>query len=111
MKTPFERQPDINDSEYAFNKGQYVSETEYDSLPVMEMIPLTEAESSYIDETVKTTEDVDPIPDDALIYPLVMVYSAYQKFENINEPEFGLEAGTIFKELEKPFYGKKVRQK
>lgn len=36
---------------------------------------------------------------------LAMVYSPCQEFEGIYEPEAGLRAGTIFRELEKPFYG------
>ena len=36
---------------------------------------------------------------------LAMAYSPCQVFEGIYEPEAGLMAGTIFRELEKPFYG------
>lgn len=36
---------------------------------------------------------------------LAMVYSPCQEFEGIYEPQEGLMAGTIFRELEKPFYG------
>ena len=36
---------------------------------------------------------------------LAMVYSPCQEFEGIYEPTAGLMAGTIFRELEKPFYG------
>lgn len=36
---------------------------------------------------------------------LAMVYSPCQEFEGIYEPAAGLMAGTIFRELEKPFYG------
>ncbi|MBR7181995.1 MAG: spore coat associated protein CotJA [Clostridia bacterium] len=34
-----------------------------------------------------------------------MVYSPLQEFDNLYCPEEGLCAGTIFKELEKPFWG------
>ena len=36
---------------------------------------------------------------------LAMVYSPCQEFEGVYEPMPGLMAGTIFRELEKPFYG------
>ena len=36
---------------------------------------------------------------------LAMVYSPCQEFEGVYEPIAGLAAGTIFRELEKPFYG------
>ena len=36
---------------------------------------------------------------------LAMVYSPCQEFEGVYEPLAGLAAGTIFRELEKPFYG------
>lgn len=36
---------------------------------------------------------------------LAMVYSPCQEFEGIYESDKGLVAGTIFRELEKPFYG------
>ena len=36
---------------------------------------------------------------------LAMVYSPVQEFDNLYEPEAGLCAGTIFRDLEKPFWG------
>ena len=36
---------------------------------------------------------------------LAMVYAPCQAFEGVYEPMAGLAAGTIFRELEKPFYG------
>lgn len=36
---------------------------------------------------------------------LAMVYSPCQEFEGLYEPMAGLAAGTVFRELEKPFYG------
>ena len=36
---------------------------------------------------------------------LAMVYAPCQEFEGVYEPMAGLAAGTIFRELEKPFYG------
>ena len=36
---------------------------------------------------------------------LAMVYSPCQEFEGVYGPMEGLGAGTIFRELEKPFYG------
>ena len=36
---------------------------------------------------------------------LAMVYSPCQEFEGVYETAAGLMAGTIFRELEKPFYG------
>ena len=36
---------------------------------------------------------------------LAMVYSPIQAFEGLLEPTAALGAGTLFRELEKPFYG------
>ena len=36
---------------------------------------------------------------------LAMVYSPCQEFEGLYDSDAGLMAGTIFRELEKPFYG------
>ena len=41
--------------------------------------------------------------------PLAMVYGPMQKFTGACDPEEGLAAGTIFRELNKPFCGKRVR--
>ena len=38
-------------------------------------------------------------------YTLAMVYSPTQEWQNLYCVEEGLMAGTIFKELDKPFYG------
>ena len=40
-------------------------------------------------------------------YTLAMVYSPLQEFQNLYCEEEGLKVGTIFKELDKPFYGPK----
>ena len=36
--------------------------------------------------------------------PIAMVYGVNQMYRNIYDPEIGLENGTIFEELNKPFY-------
>lgn len=36
---------------------------------------------------------------------LAMVYSPYQSFQNLYEPADGFCRGTIFRELDKPFFG------
>ena len=41
--------------------------------------------------------------------PLAMVYGPMQQFGDVSTPEEGLQAGTMFKNLNKPFYGKRVR--
>lgn len=38
---------------------------------------------------------------------LAMVYSPYQEWQNIYSGEKALETGTLFAELDKPFYGYK----
>lgn len=38
---------------------------------------------------------------------LAMMYVPYQRFENLYEPERALERGTLFAELDLPFYGSK----
>ncbi len=40
-------------------------------------------------------------------YALAMAYVPWQKFGELYEPEKSLEVGTMFKELEKPFWGKR----
>lgn len=40
-------------------------------------------------------------------YSLAMVYSPEQAWQNLYSVEDGLCAGTIFRELDKPFYGPK----
>ena len=40
-------------------------------------------------------------------YSLAMVYSPEQIWQNLYTEEEGFVAGTIFKELDKPFYGQK----
>ena len=42
-------------------------------------------------------------------YSLAMAYSPYQQFQNIYCEEEGFAIGTIFKELDKPFYGPKCK--
>ncbi len=52
------------------------------------------------------TEDLPMAKNDCLSgRSLSMVYSPCQEFEGVYEPMPGLAAGTIFRELEKPFYG------
>ena len=36
--------------------------------------------------------------------PLAMVYAPVQRFDNLYDPEEGLGAGTIFRDLDFPFY-------
>lgn len=40
-------------------------------------------------------------------YALAMAYVPWQKFDALLEPEKAFEVGTIFTELEKPFWGKR----
>lgn len=49
----------------------------------------------------------DNYNNDEFDYSLAMVYSPHQEWQNIYCEEEGLAAGTIFKELDKPFYGPK----
>ena len=45
--------------------------------------------------------------DENFDYALAMVYSQKQSWQNIYSVEEGLKTGTIFQELNKPFYGAK----
>lgn len=38
---------------------------------------------------------------------LAMMYVPFQRFENLYEPEKALERGTLFADLDMPFYGSK----
>lgn len=65
------------------------------------------------DETVERRADI-PMSDcnynydsDDFDYSLAMVYSPLQEWQNVYCIEEGFVAGTIFKELDKPFYGPK----
>ena len=40
---------------------------------------------------------------------LAMAYVPYQQFRDLYEPEEALAAGTLFRELDKPFYGPRRR--
>lgn len=43
-------------------------------------------------------------------YPLAMVYSPVQKFENLYDLDKGFVAGTIFSELDLPFMGRSINK-
>ena len=45
-------------------------------------------------------------PDDPA---LAIAYVRWQKMENVYEPEEAYSRGTIFPELDKPFYGRRAR--
>ena len=40
---------------------------------------------------------------------LAMAYVPFQEFRDLNEPEQALMAGSLFRELDKPFYGQRRR--
>lgn len=40
---------------------------------------------------------------------LAMAYVPFQEFRDLYEPDEALSAGTLFRELEKPFYGQRRR--
>ncbi len=40
-------------------------------------------------------------------YALAMAYVPWQHFNHVYEPDRALQVGTIFPELNKPFYGRK----
>ncbi|MCH3971273.1 MAG: spore coat associated protein CotJA [Oscillospiraceae bacterium] len=48
------------------------------------------------------TQPLPPIPKDTA---LAMAYVPFQKFENLYQPEEGLDSGTLFRDLHKPFLG------
>lgn len=41
-------------------------------------------------------------------FPVGMAYVPWSKFQDIYEPERGLNAGTIFADLDKPFLGRRA---
>ena len=47
---------------------------------------------------------ISPLPAETVP---AMAYIPYQQFNTIYSPEQGLNAGTIFPELDKPFYGRR----
>lgn len=53
------------------------------------------------------TEDCKKERDDMRHMPLTMAYVPWQRFECTYEPVQGLHEGTIFPELNKPFYGRR----
>ena len=48
---------------------------------------------------------IRPEGDSLLGHSLAMVYSPCQEFDGLYTPEVGLSHGTVFMELDKPFYG------
>ncbi len=42
--------------------------------------------------------------------PIAMAYVPMQRFQELYSPETALRAGTLFKELDKPFLGSEVRR-
>ncbi len=47
---------------------------------------------------------------DVVVYPsLGMVYPPRQSWRNLYEADVGFDRGTIFRELDKPFYGDKCK--
>ena len=61
----------------------------------------TDAQSEACVENAPCTSGACPLAG----YPLAMVYSPEQAFENLYEPDEGLSRGTIFKALDMPFLG------
>ncbi len=43
-------------------------------------------------------------------YPLAMVYTPIQEFDNLYELDKGFNAGTIFSELDLPFMGRTIKR-
>ncbi len=43
-------------------------------------------------------------------YPLCMVYAPIQEFCNLYDPEYALRQGTIFKEMDFPFEGERIKK-
>lgn len=48
---------------------------------------------------------VSPLPE--TVVP-AMAYVPFQQFNGVYQPEKGLDNGTIFAELDKPFYGRRI---
>ena len=40
-------------------------------------------------------------------FPVAMAYVPYQQYNDVYTPEKGLDRGTIFPDLDKPFYGRR----
>ena len=68
--------------------------------PVGMSVPLSRGRSGTPSSTGETCENPTLAG-----HSLAMVYSPLQEFENLYEPEAGLCAGTVFRDLEKPFWG------
>lgn len=47
-----------------------------------------------------------PFPEDTAY---AIAYVKWQTFSNVYEPEMALQQGTLFPELDKPFYGRRAR--
>lgn len=48
--------------------------------------------------------DPSPLPKD---YVVAMAYVPFQQYGTVYQPEQALASGTLFPDLDKPFYGKK----
>lgn len=47
---------------------------------------------------------MSPLPDNMVV---AMAYVPFQQFSKVYPPEKALDAGTLFPELDKPFYGRR----
>lgn len=48
--------------------------------------------------------DPEPFPKDTVP---VMAYVPFQQYNSVLQPEIGFDKGTIFPELDRPFYGRR----
>lgn len=61
------------------------------------------------DSETKTGEEYEGNFLSKMPLSLAMAYVPYQDFRDLNEPEQALASGTLFRELDLPFYGQRGR--
>ena len=83
--------------------ANYQNNMRYSRRPMQSMQPAQPSQSCCRQKTDGCPDTHDHFPADM---PIGMAYVPWQKWQDIYEHGKGLECGTIFKELDKPFLGK-----
>ena len=83
--------------------ANYQNNMRYSRRPVQSMQPGQYSQGCCCRQIDGCPDTHDHFPADM---PIAMAYVPWQKWQDIYEPGKGLENGTIFKELDKPFLGK-----
>ncbi len=97
-----------NNMNYRYGRGQMMPRVQSGCDTCGNARTVETCETCSDTRTMKTCDDCGRSTRDELRgMPLAMAYVPWQNFECTYEPMQGLHAGTIFPELDKPFYGRR----